>query len=228
MSIGCVRRVLIAGVLLACVGAAAGGGNPAAARMQRMLTTDQQQITQAQGALDTASKALADATEKRLRDFEHSPELKAAQKAVDEGVNNLEATRRSVLETLRQSPAYTEASAKLAVAKAKAADLTDRGASAADIAGASKEVDRLDALINALEQSALAGDATIKTARETLAAASNALKTMKDKFAADGASDSTLASLKQARDDAQKKLTAAQDKMEADRTKMASQGNRGG
>jgi hypothetical protein len=226
MSIGCVRRVLIAGVLLASCGAAA--GNPAAARMQRALANDQQEITQAQAALDSANKALAEATAKRMRDFEHSPELKAAQKAVDDGVNNLEATRRSVLANLRKSPAYTEAAAKRAAAKATVQSLTDRGANGADMAAASREVDRLDALINALEQSALSDDPTIKTARETLAAATNALKAMKDKFAADGATDAALASVKQARDDAQKKLAAAQEKMDADRTKWASQGNRGG
>lgn len=215
MSSPCVRPVLAVMLLACCCAATA---NDSQLRAQRVIAADQKAVADASGAVDAAAKALSSATEKRLRDFDHSPELKAAQKAVIERSTAVEAARNAVLKDLRASPAFEEASAKRAAAQAKADALKNQPASI-ERDNALREISRLDALINALEDGALQADPTLKSARESLIAATAALKGLKDKFVADAPNDPELTHLRKVREDAQQRLTRAQAKLETDRAR---------
>jgi hypothetical protein len=212
-------------LILACCCAAASSDSQL--RAQQVLVADQKAVAAAAAAVDTAAKALTSATDKRLRDFDRSPEFKAAQKAVVEHSAAVEAARLAALKDLRTSPAYEEASAKRAAAQAKADALKDQPNSI-QRQDALQEVGRLDALINALEDGALQADPALKSARESLIAATVAFKGLKEKFIADAPDDPELARLRKVRDDAQQKLTRAQSKLEADRTRFEIQSLLGG
>jgi hypothetical protein len=208
-----------AALLLLLALCCAAASTDAQTRAQRTIAADQKAIADAATAVNDATKALATATDKRLRDFDHSPDLKAAQKAVAERSAALEAARNAVLKDIHQSPAYLEASAKRAAAQAKA-DALQEQPSAPARADALREVARLDALINALEQNALQDDPPLKSARESLVAATAALKGLKEKFVADAPTDPDLARLRKAKDDAQARLQRAQSKLAADRARL--------
>lgn len=226
----CWSVVFAALPLLAAAPVRAQAANRPAAvtRAETQVQNDVQAVSAAQTALDNANKALSNGIEKRGRDFEKSPDLKTAQKTLADAGAALDAARAAALDHLKDTDAYAEAIAKLTAAKSRLAQSSSRGPAATDASAARDEVDRIDAIINALEESAIQNDADMQAARAKLAAAMAAVKGLKDKYAADGSNDPELTTLRKARDDAKDALTNAVTRLESDRDKLTAAQNAGG
>ena len=188
-------------------------------RLQRTVVVDQKAVNDAVTAVNTAGQAVTKATERRTHDFEHSVAYHDAQKAVADKLTAVEAARKAALAGLQVSPAWREGSAKRAAARARA-DALKTSADGVALNEALREADRLDAVINALEDGAIQSDATYKAARDALLAAAAALKSARDTFSSGAAADPQLTTLRKAREAAEQKLTQAQAKLQLDRARL--------
>ncbi len=106
-----------------------------------------------------------------------------------------------------------EAAAKAELNKLRAADDPDKDA----IAAKSSEVFQDGGVTSKLERSALEADPGYLAADRKLTEANAALMGLRSKFKESLKTEPSLATLRQARDDAQTKVTTAQAKFDADR-----------
>jgi hypothetical protein len=227
------RSVLVAAALAACIAPAhslyakgkKGGGGGAAAPapppvnpMTATITADQKDVADDQTALTKATKDLNEATNKLMVDFDKTPDAIAAKKAVADADAALQTARDAALAKMADDPAYKAAVAKEAAAKAELDKLRNDDTPDQDAISAKATEEFEDGGVTTkLERAGLDGDAGYVAAQKTAADANAAYTALRNKFKDSIKDDPSLATLKQAHDDAQTKLTAAQTKLDQDR-----------
>jgi hypothetical protein len=182
------------------------------------LTADQKDITDDQAALTKAAKDLNEATNKLLVDFDKSPDAIAAKKAVADAEAALETARDAAVAKMGDDPAYKAAVAKETAAKADLDKLRNDDTPDQDaISAKATEVFEDGGATSKLERTALQGDAKYAAAQKAATDADATYNALRNKAKDALKDDPSLTTLRQARDDAQTKLTAAQNKLDEDR-----------
>ncbi|HVX84353.1 MAG TPA: hypothetical protein VH253_06010 [Phycisphaerae bacterium] len=197
-------------------GGGGGGGSAPRPQVNPAIQQDQTALASAQSDLNKAQAAIDEAVKKQTQAFQSSDDYKAAQKAVDDATAEVSKTRDAALTKLKGDPSYKTAAAREDAANKKVAALQAKHAAQDAIDEAAKEALDDGGVTTKMENAALDADSDYAGAKQKLADATKALADMKKTFQ-DGLKDNAdLATLYKARDDAQTKVTDAQNKLRTD------------
>ena len=180
------------------------------------LAKDETAVANAKADLDRVTKDLAQATAEKRQEFERSPELTDAQKAVSEATKAVADARENVKTKLSADAAYTDLLAREAKAQARVDTLRQAKAPPEQLANATSDVMKIGGEASAIARKAEQADTTLVEAAKKLTELNRKLTALKEKGAVDLASDRDLKALKKKQDDAALALTKARNKLDAD------------
>ncbi len=193
-----------------------GGGGQQAPRVNPAIAQDQQALAAAMSDQQKAQVALDEAIKKMQKDFDATPDVTAAQKAVTDASADLAKAREGVLAKLKTNASYKAAADKVAAAEKKVADLQAKHGSADAISAANSEAFKLSGVTSKMERDALEGDPDYVAAKGKVVDANKALADMRKTFQ-DGLKDNAdLKPLRDTKDAAVTKVTDAQKKLQTD------------
>ena len=187
---------------------------PAPAPQQQQPTNTLSTTLQAdQKDIDADRTALAKANKEYNDAVDQSPAVIAAKKAVADASAALQAAEDAVKTRLANNADYKAAAANETKLRSELDDLRNGGATQDQISAKATEVFNAGSITSKMERDAQTADPKCVAAQAKLADANTALATARTT----AKNDPAVASLKQARDDAQTKLAAAQTKLDTDR-----------
>jgi len=173
---------------------------------------DNSAVTSAQQELSTANAALKTVVQKQTAAFETSDAMVAAKKALAEAQAAYDAAIAPVLSSLQNSPDYAAAVAQKQDASDKLTALRANGGDPPpdEVSPLAEQEMTANATVHSLAAAAIAADTNASDAKTKLDAAQAAITDLRVNFQKTLTADPEYVSAKQAVDDAQKKLAAAQ------------------
>ena len=172
-----------------------------------------QELVTLRSAYDKADTACSDLIAKLTKDFEATPDMAAALSALKDATDKLNTAKAPVIEKVKASAAYQKALADHEDAANALDKLRNDGADDAQIQAAALKVFEFDAASDKMMADAFAASPDVVAAQAVFNAAQTKVNQMRADFRKSLDTNTDVANAKSARDDAQKALVAAQQRL---------------